>query len=229
MSVFDRLVDAYPAWWIDALGEHNHIGGADTTRWLLERSGLQPGDSMLDAGAFVGAAARNAAVEAGARPIATDIGLDFLLAGRSMPGGDRVGWMLATTAKLPFADGSFRSTWCLDSYLSPKELARVTAPGGTVCLCCEVPANGRGGTEGFLEEWESHGLQLAAHKQVSLEATQTWRNAEMELVRRRPHFEERYGKRGYLAQLDLVAELVRVYEYGQQGHGLFVFTRGEPD
>ncbi len=27
-------------------------------------------------------------------------------------------------------------------------------------------------------------------------------------------------------QLDIVSELLRMYEFGQQGHGLFVFTRG---
>jgi ubiquinone/menaquinone biosynthesis C-methylase UbiE len=226
-SVFDELVESYPAWWIDALGEHNHIGGRESTAWLLERSGLKAGDRMLDAGAFVGAAARMAATEREARAVATDIGLDFLRVGHSMAGGDRVDWVLATNAKLPFADGSFASTWCLDSQISAKELTRVTAARGTLCLCCEVPTDGRGGVEAFIDEWQELGWELAAHKQLSLEATQTWRTAEMELVRQRPHFQERYGERGYLAQLDMVAELLRMYEYGQQGHGLFVFTRRE--
>jgi ubiquinone/menaquinone biosynthesis C-methylase UbiE len=224
--VFDELVEAYPAWWIDALGEHNHIGGEASTRWLLERSRLGPGKRMLDAGAFVGAAARLAAVDPGAAAVATDIGLDFLQAGHSMDGGEDVEWVVATTSKLPFAAASFASTWCMDSYIAPAELARVTEPTGTICLCCEVPADGRGGLEAFLEEWETLGWKMAAHKQISMEATQAWRTAEMELVRQRPHFQERYGERGYLAQLDLVAELVRVYEYGQQGHGLFVLSQG---
>lgn len=226
-SVFDALVDAYPAWWIDALGEHNHIGGEETTRWLLERSGLGQGTLMLDAGAFVGAAARTAVLETGTDAVATDIGLDFLAAGRSMAGGDGVTWMLAGTQKLPFAEGAFDSSWCLDSYISPRELTRVTRDDGTICLCCEVPADGRGGVEAFIEEWQELGWELAAHRQMSIEATQTWRWAEMELVRQRPHFQARYGERGYLAQLDIVAELVRLYEYGQQGHGLFVFRRRE--
>jgi hypothetical protein len=62
---------------------------------------------------------------------------------------------------------------------------------------------------------------------MSSEATQTWRAAEAELVRRRPYWEERYGKRDYLAQLDLVARLVHSYERGEMGHGLFVFERAD--
>ena len=60
-DALSRLADDYAAWWIDLLGEHNHIGGPEATRWLLERAELAPGKIMLDAGAFVGAAARMAA------------------------------------------------------------------------------------------------------------------------------------------------------------------------
>ena len=42
-DTFAALADAYPAWWVDLLGEHNHVGGAEATRWLLERSRLAPG------------------------------------------------------------------------------------------------------------------------------------------------------------------------------------------
>ena len=34
----EQLGERYGAWWIDALGEHNHIGGLDSTRWLLDRA-----------------------------------------------------------------------------------------------------------------------------------------------------------------------------------------------
>lgn len=224
-SDFDELVEQYPAWWIDALGEHNHIGGADTTSWLLERSRLSPGEWMLDAGAFVGAAARMAAKEKGASGVALDIGRDFLAAGRSMDHGELVEWVVGSSNRLPFGDGTFASTWCLDSYIAPKEFTRVTRAGGTLCLCCEVPTDARGGVEAFIDEWTELGWTLAAHRQMSIEATHAWRMAEMELVRQRPHFQQRYGERGYLAQLDILADLVRSYELGQQGHGLFVFAR----
>lgn len=224
-TIFDELVAEYPVWWIDALGEHNHIGGAQATKWLLQRARLSPGARMLDAGAFVGAAARMAARETGARPVATDLNRDFLAAGRSMPGGALVEWVTAANERLPFRDRSFASVWCLDSALAPRELTRVAAAGATLCLCCEVPVDGRGGLEAFLEEWEALGWRLVAHKPLSLEATEAWRRAENLLVRNRPRYEERYGKRGYLYALDTLADLVRAYEYGERGHGLFVFEK----
>jgi SAM-dependent methyltransferase len=223
-NVWDELVEAYAAWWIDLLGEHNHIGGLETTRWLWQRSGLKSGDLALDAGAFVGGTARFLA-QRGVRAVALDLGKDFLSAGARLDAGAGVHWVEGLAQKLPFRSQIFQSLFCLDSYLAPAEFARVIAPAGTVCLCCEVPVDSRGGLDAFIDEWSALGFQLASHKQLSLEATQQWRSAEAELVRRRPHFQERYGERTYLAQLDMVGDLVRVYERGEQGHGLFVFRR----
>jgi SAM-dependent methyltransferase len=223
-DVWDALVEAYAAWWIDLLGEHNHVGGLETTRWLSQRSGLKPGDLALDAGSFVGGTARFIAYE-GARAVALDLGRDFLRAGSKLEHGGRVAWVEGMAQKLPFPAETFRAVFCLDSYMAPAEFARVTAWDGTICLCCEVPVDSRGGVEAFIEEWAEHGCELAAHKQLSLEATQQWRTAEAELVRRRPHFQARYGERAYIAQLDIVSDLVRVYERGEMGHGLFVFRK----
>jgi hypothetical protein len=222
---FEELADQYRTWWIDFLGEHNHIGGIEATHWLLERAGLQPGDLMLDAGGFVGAAARMAVARTAARPIVTDTQQEFLSAGREMEGGGAVQWIAAANERLPFELSTFKSVWCLDSAIVPREFTRVAAIGATLCLCCEAPSDGRGGPDAFLEEWEALGWELRAHKAMSSEATQTWRAAEAALVRRRPHWEERYGKREYLGQLDLVAALVHAYERGEMGHGLFVFER----
>lgn len=225
-DAFDALVAEYPAWWIDFLGEHNHVGGVDATRWLLQRSGLASGAGMLDCGAFVGAAARLAACESGAAAVAADLNADFLAAGRSMPGGEAVAWVAASTSKLPFRDGAFASVWSLDSMIAPREMTRVAAPVATICLCCEVPTDGRGGVEAFIEEWTALGWEMRAHRPMSLDALQTWRNAEAAMVARRSHYEARYGKRGYLGQLDLLAMLVQSYERSEQGHGLFIFGRG---
>jgi hypothetical protein len=225
-DAFERLVDEYPAWWIDFLGEHNHIGGEASTRWLAERAILAPGALVLDAGGFVGAVGRLLAREFDVRAVVTDIAPPFLAAGARLDGGGRVHWVTALTQKLPFATGLFASVWCLDSYVAPRELSRVAAADATLCLCCDVPDDSRGGMEAFLDEWAEHGWRLTAHKTLSLEATNTWRKAEGELVRRRPHYEERYGKRGYLAQLDQLSGMVRSYELREQGHGLFAFTRG---
>lgn len=224
-DALSRLADEYAAWWIDLLGEHNHIGGPDATRWLSERSGLGPGKRMLDTGAFVGAAARMVA-KSGAQPFATDMNLDFLVAGRQLAHGGEVTWVAADSARLPFRDGFFDSVWAMDTYISVRELSRLAAPSGsTLCLCCEVPVDGRGGVEAFIEEWAEFGWHLAAHKEMSNDATVTWRNAEAEMVRRRPFFEPRYGTRPYLRQLDMLMTMVASYERHEQGHGLFVFRR----
>jgi len=225
VTPFERLVEQYPAWWVDLLGEHNHVGGAEATRWLLDRARLQPGDRMLDCGAFVGAAARSAAA-AGARSVAIDVNPDFLATARQLPSGQTIDVVAAATQRLPFRSGAFTSVWCLDAPLAPREMSRVAADRATLCLGTEVPTDGRGGHEAFLDEWAPFGWTLAAHRPMSLEALQLWRRCEGELVARRPHFEARYGKRGYLAQLDLLSGFVRSYERGDQGHALFVFSRG---
>jgi SAM-dependent methyltransferase len=222
-----ELADDYAAWWIDLLGEHNHIGGLEATRWLLERSGLGPGRRMLDAGAFVGAATRLAAAETGCEAFATDLNHDFLAAGRHMQGAARVSWVTADSRRLPFADGCIESVWAMDTYISVREFSRVASPrGSTLCLCCEVPVDARGGVEAFIEEWGEYGWSLSAHRQMSNEATVAWRGAEAEMVRRRPYYEARYGTRPYLGQLDMLMNMVASYERHEQGHGLFVFRRG---
>lgn len=220
-----RLADEYPIWWVDFLGEHNHIGGRDSTRWLLERSRLSTGDAMLDCGAFVGSAARMAA-GSGMSAFATDANADFLATGRELDRGESVTWVTAATQRLPFRGGTFQSVWSLDAPAPPRELSRVAAARATLCLCIEVPTDNRGGLESFFDEWAEYGWQLAAHKQLSLDATQSWRRVEAELVAHRSRYEPRYGSRGYRAQLDLTARMVLAYERGEAGHGLFVFSRG---
>lgn len=222
----EALSEAYAAWWIDFLGEHNHVGGIEATRWLLERSRLESGQRMLDCGAFVGAAARLVAERLNIRAVACDMGTDFLQTGRQMQGGDAVDWVGANTQRLPFRDGSFESVWALDTYIAIREMTRVAAPRATICLCVESPTDSRGGGDSFIQEWEEYGWALAAHRQMNSEATQAWRAAEVEMVRHRHDVEKRYGTRSYLAQLDMVATLVQSYERGEQGHGLFVFARG---
>lgn len=223
-DVLESLAEEYPAWWIDLLGEQNHVGGIDATRWLYERSGLAPGRSMLDAGAFVGGAARFAAAE-GATAWATDVVPDFLAAGRQLEFGERVRWAAADSRRLPFRDATFDSVWCLDAPPYPREFTRVARPGATLCLCTEVPADGRGGFESLQDEWSGYGWTMTAHRPMTLEALQAWRAAEAQLASRRQHFEPRYSHQGYLHQLDLLAHLVQSYERGGMGHGLFVFRR----
>jgi SAM-dependent methyltransferase len=226
VPVLEELTQDYAAWWIDFLGEHNHIGGEDATRWLLDRSRLSAGDRMLDCGAFVGASARYAARRSDVRAVAADLNRDFLAAGQRLRGGPLVQWVPADTRRLPFGDGAFASVWSLDSFISPREMSRVAASRSTVCLCCETPIDSRGGLESFLDEWREYGWEMAAHRSMTMDAIQVWRRAEAEMVGKRRLYEERYGKRPYLGQLDLVGYLVQAYERGGMGHSLIVFARG---
>jgi len=112
----------------------------------------------------------------------------------------------------------------LDSDISLGELSRITTSDATLCLCCEVPVDGRGGVEAFIDEVEYHGWKMAAHRQMSIEATNTWRAAEADLVRRRPYFEARYGTRPTLPSSTCLATSSRL-RASRTGHGLFVFER----
>lgn len=224
MTAIERIADAYPSWWVDLMGEHNHVGGAEATRWLLDHARIRRGARMLDCGAFLGAAAR-AAAATGVLAYASDVNHDFVAAARTLDHGEQVIPVVAATQRLPFRDGTFASVWSLDAPLAPREMSRVARGGATLCLCTEVPTDSRGGHEAFLDEWAAYGWYLTAHRAMSMEALQLWRRCEAELVAHRPRFEARYGKRGYLAQLDLLGGFVRGYERGDQGHALFVFAR----
>ena len=105
-------------------------------------------------------------------------------------------------------------------------MSRVAARKATICLCCETPVDSRGGLESFIDEWREYGWDLAAHRSMSMDALQAWRHAEAEMVAKRRLYEDRYGKRPYLGQLDLMGHLVQAYERGVIGHSLLVFTRG---
>lgn len=225
-SVFDELVADYPAWWIDALGEHNHIGGIISTKWLLDRAGLEPGQRMADLGAFVGAAARYAATRTGVDAIATDISPEFLRAGSTMPGGDAARWVAADTARLPFPDATFDSVWCLDSMIDAREMSRVAKQQASLCLCSEIPAQPRDGIQAYADWWAGFGWTLQHHRDLTADAIQLWRSTETDLIRRRSHYLARYGDRGYRAHLDMLGDLVHSYDTHRQAHGLFIFRRG---
>jgi SAM-dependent methyltransferase len=57
----DAALTSFQIWWIDAFGEHGHIGQVTATRWFLDPLELGPNDIILDVGCFVGAALRLAA------------------------------------------------------------------------------------------------------------------------------------------------------------------------
>lgn len=132
LDEYDRMATAETAhWWYG------------TTRALLQdllRPHLPPGGRFLDAGGGTGAT--GAWMGQSGHVILADVELLAVqLARRDHP--ELGGATLADVTRLPFADGSFDATLCVtvlchelvpDPAATVRELARVTRPGGHVCL-----------------------------------------------------------------------------------------------
>lgn len=124
-----------------ATAETAHWWYATTRRLLQELLGphLTPGGRFLDAGGGTGAT--GAWMGAIGDVVVADVELLALqLARRTHP---EVCGTVADVSRLPFADGSFDATLCVtvlchelvpDPAATVRELARVTRPGGVVCL-----------------------------------------------------------------------------------------------
>lgn len=132
------------------LDEYERMATAETAHWWYgtTRSLLQDllgphlptGGRFLDAGGGTGAT--GAWMGAHGRVVLADVeDLALRLARDQHP--DIAGTALADVSTLPFADGSFDATLCVtvlchelvpDPAATVRELARVTRPGGCVCL-----------------------------------------------------------------------------------------------
>src|SRR5918994_890739 len=120
----------------------------------VELMELSPGMRVLDAGSGLGEAARELAalVEPGGEVTAIDLSAQMVLAAAAR-GGPRVSYEKADVTDLPFASDSFDRTRCervlqhlSEPDLALAELARVTVPGGRVCVLdpdWRLPAVGR--------------------------------------------------------------------------------------
>jgi SAM-dependent methyltransferase len=108
----------------------------------VELMELGPGMRVLDAGSGLGEAARELAelVEPGGEVKAIDLSAQMVQAAAAR-GGPRVTYEQADVTDLPFASDSFDRTRCervlqhlSEPDLALAELARVTVPGGRVCV-----------------------------------------------------------------------------------------------
>jgi arsenite methyltransferase len=124
------------------IGESFHPGGLASSRRLLEAARFARGARLLDVGCGLGASARMAADDMGARVDALDASVAVLDRARERVEGvgSQVTWHQADMAQLPFAAGAFDvvlaecvlSTTRRDEALA--ELARVLRPGGQLLL-----------------------------------------------------------------------------------------------
>jgi 2-polyprenyl-6-hydroxyphenyl methylase/3-demethylubiquinone-9 3-methyltransferase len=119
-------------------------------RRLVEWSGLDPGDRVLDVGAGTGAASLPAA-EAGARVTATDITPELLEVGEeaARARGLQLEWRTADAMALPFPDASYDvvlsaigAMFAPDQQATADELLRVCRPAGTIAMANWTPDGG---------------------------------------------------------------------------------------
>lgn len=116
-------------------------------RWhamAIEMMALQPGMHVLDAGCGVGGVARELAAHVGPRGkvTAVDVSVQMIETARSRDDGTTgVDYEIADVTALPYATGVFDRVRCervlqhlADPDVAIREFARVTAPGGLVCV-----------------------------------------------------------------------------------------------
>lgn len=120
---------------------------------LVERVGVEPGESLLDVATGTGNAAVTAA-RTGARVTGLDLTPELLEVARrrAAEAGLEVQWLEGDAEALPFADGAFdRVTSCFGVMFAPRqelaaaELVRVARPGARIAVAAWTPEglNGR--------------------------------------------------------------------------------------
>ena len=126
---------------LGAMGRHPEIQRVRKTALDLLRP--MPGQRLLDAGTGTGDVARQLAAEVTetGEVVALDFSEMFLAAARERHDGSPVRYLTGDVSELALDDDSFDGVWCErvlqhvgDADRAIAELARVTRPGGRVCL-----------------------------------------------------------------------------------------------
>ena len=114
---------------------------------VVDRVGIEPGMTVLDVACGTGNATIPAAL-AGGRTTGLDLTPELFDAARqhAAEAGVEIDWVEGDAEALPFEDGSFdRVVSTFGVMFAPRhevaaaELARVLAPGGTICIACWPP------------------------------------------------------------------------------------------
>jgi SAM-dependent methyltransferase len=126
---------------LESMGRHPEIRRVRAAAFDALRPA--PGQRLLDAGAGTGDVARELAgrVAPGGSVVALDASEAFLAGARERHDGSEVSYVTGDVMDLAWPDGGFDGVWCErvlqhvpDADLAVRELARVTRPGGRVCL-----------------------------------------------------------------------------------------------
>ena len=122
-----------------------HGGGADATRALLRRTGLQRGMRVLDVGGALGGPARLIAHEAGCTVTVLDLSEELCRVGEMLTAraglADRVAFRHGSALAMAFPDGAFDAVWLQHTALNIaekerlyREIYRVLRPGGRLAM-----------------------------------------------------------------------------------------------
>jgi SAM-dependent methyltransferase len=139
-----------------------HTGGADATRALIRRAGLQPGMRVLDVGGGLGGPARLIAHEAGCTVTVLDLSEESCRVGEWLTArvglADRVAFRCGSALALPFPGGTFDVVWTQHAAMNIaekvrlyREICRVLRPGGRLAM--QEPLAGRVGPIHFPVPW----------------------------------------------------------------------------
>jgi SAM-dependent methyltransferase len=122
-----------------------HAGGADATRALIRRAGLQRGLRVLDVGGGLGGPARLIAHESGCTVTVLDLSEESCRVGEWLTArvglADRVAFRCGSALAIPFADGKFDVVWTQHAAVNIakkerlyREIYRVLRPGGRLAM-----------------------------------------------------------------------------------------------
>ncbi len=122
-----------------------HARGREATADLARRTGLGPGDRVLDAGGALGGAARMLAAEFGCTVTVLDLTADYIHAGEALTRATgleaHVSFRQGSVLEMPFGDGEFDCVFtqhvAMNIANKPRlyaECRRVLRPGGRLAL-----------------------------------------------------------------------------------------------
>lgn len=201
----DSDLAAFHLWWIDAFGDHSHIGVAAATRWFLDPLELGPNDIILDVGCFVGGALRLAARRYRCEGIGVDPEPRFLEIARTKAAQEGLSGQLrfqeGVASDTRLAESSVHVVLSLDSPFDAAEAWRVLKANGSFCVATRSEET----IEAFSSRLEEQGFRTERAVDATQEAIRVLRNIH-------ERFKDEERPQEYLSTVD---ELLQGYQQGK--------------